>query len=448
MPSTLVLPCPLPADEVKIGSFLVNPGDPTQDYIVPQEKDPGLKPSILRVDVTDFTNTIRDAGNKEVEALLTSYFSITIDRAKSKSLELSSTKAATYLMRNSGYWFEQACELAPIRRWVEWVNRRGLKIYLLVGLRTIFDGRFRLEHTAATGTGGQVKVPTDILVGLPPMGLDVGGGGKVFKDQAALSEFNAAGERIWALQYRQIKFKWYSTKKMENAALESRTRWVTFNRSAHSRYIGTKSGGGIRIMPDSTPVSRDRSEDLSGDNIAGKTGSTPPSVKPPHPSSSAHYVYDCLAPLGESKEEPPSELLEKLAGERVEEPPEELDAESASEIEDESVRKRKKGSAGKLFDESSTVLLEETPEELDAPPASEIKSTPIDELTDEPLVEDTKYVVEAFIDDELDLEDQFDVQDTNGEMLFILNKAEVRERLWPPEMAGQTGRWATATPNQ
>ena len=419
MPSTLVLPCPLPADEVKIGSFLVNPGDPTQDYIVPQEEDPGLKPSILSVDVTDFTNTIRDAGNKEVEALLTSYFSITIDRAKSKSLELSSTKAATYLMRNSGYWFEQACELASIRRWFEWVNRRGLKIYLLVGLRTIFDGRFKLAHSASTSTGGLVKVPTDLLAGLPPMGLDVGGGGKVLKDQAAFSEFNAAGERIWALQYRQIKFKWYSSKKMENAVLESRTRWVTFNRSVHSGQQGLCSSGRIAIMPGPMPVSSDRDKDLLLERLRVKRGLILPTVKPP---TLNYYGFDCLAPLEEPKEEPP----------------EELDAESASETEGEPVRKRKKRSAGKIFDESSTVLLEETPEEPDAAPTNEKDSTLIDELTDEPLVEDKRYVVEAFIDDELDFEDQFDVQDANGEMLFILNKAEVRERLWPPQLAGQT----------
>ncbi|KAK0515654.1 hypothetical protein JMJ35_001688 [Cladonia borealis] len=226
MPSSLLLPLPLPADEVHIGSFVLNPADPTQDYFNPLEKDPDLKTSILRTDVTDFTNTIRDAGSKEVKAVLTDYFSTTIDWGKSKTLELSSTKAATYLMKNSGSWFEQVCALHALRVWFENIMRRGYKIYLLVGLRTIFDGRFRIDHSASTSTGGHAQVPADILAGLPPMGLDVGGGGKVLKDQTASSEFSAAGERIWALQYRQIKFKWYSSKKMENAALETGTRWV------------------------------------------------------------------------------------------------------------------------------------------------------------------------------------------------------------------------------
>ena len=77
--------------------------------------------------------------------------------------------------------------------------------------------------------GGQVQVPADVLAGLPQMGLDVGGGSKVSKDQTASSEFSDAGECIWALQYRQIKLKWYSSKKMENAALETKTRWLTFD---------------------------------------------------------------------------------------------------------------------------------------------------------------------------------------------------------------------------
>lgn len=341
MPSTLLLPLPLPADEVKIGSFLLNPSDPTQDYFNPQEKDPGLKPSILRVDVTDFTNTIRDAGTKEVEAVLTGYFSTTIDWAKSKSLELSSAKAATYLMRNSGYWFEQACALAPMRWWFEWVTRRGHKIYLLVGLRTIFDGRFRLEHTASTSTGGQVKVPADVLAGLPPMGLDIGGGGKLSKYQTASSEFSAAGERIWALQYRQIKFKWYSSKKMENAALETGTRWVTFNRSAHSEVM--RSG------------SRDDSKDLLGDSITWETGGTVRLKR----ATSTRYAREAR---------------------------------------------------------SRFVGVSDLEERCDF--QHPIRQT---------LVEDTDDTIEAFIDDELDLEDQFEVQNMNGETLFIPRQAEESE---------------------
>ena len=339
MPSTLLLPFPLPADEVKIGSFLLNPSDPTQDYLDPQEEDPGLKPSILRVDVTNFTNTIRDAGTKEVEAVLTGYFSTTIDWAKSKSLELSSAKAATYLMRNSGYWFEQACALAPMRRWFEWVSRRGHKIYLLVGLRTIFDGRFKIEHSASTSTGGQVKVPADMLAGLPPMGLDVGGGGKVSKDQTASSEFSAAGERIWALQYRQIKFKWYSSKKMENAALETGTRWVTFNRSAHSQVMWSGS--------------RDDSSDLLGDSITGETGVAVPFKR----AKSTEYARRARARR--------------------------LDA----------------------VERGNTHCY-----------VSPIRET---------LVEDTEDMVEAFIDDELDLEDQFEVQNMNGETLLIPRETEI-----------------------
>lgn len=242
MPSTLLLPLPLPADEVHIGSFVLDPSDPTQDYFDPREEEPALKPSILRVDVTDFTKIIRDAGSKEVEAVLTKYFSTTIDRGKSKTLELSSAKAATYLMKNSSSWFEQVCALVRTRRWFEKIIGRGHKIYLLVGRRTIFDGQFKIDHSASTSTGGHVQVPADVLAGLPPMGLDVGGGGKVSNDQTASTEFSASGERIWALQYRQIKFKWYSSKKIENASLETGTRWLTFD-GRETRYYGYPVGG-------------------------------------------------------------------------------------------------------------------------------------------------------------------------------------------------------------
>ena len=160
-----------------------------------------------------------------------------------------------------------------------------------------------------------------MLAVLPPMGLDVGGGGKVSKDQTASSEFSAAGERIWALQYRQIKFKWYSSKKLKNAALETGTRWVTFGRSAHSQVMWSGS--------------RDDSNDLLGDSITGET-----------------------------------------------------------------------------------------------------------------LVEDTEDMVEAFIDDELDLEDQFDVQNTNGETLFIPRQAGNWVSDFPSisKMARQAKSWVIPLP--
>ena len=72
------------------------------------------------------------------------------------------------------------------------------------------------------------------------MGLNVGGGGKVSKDQGVSSEFSTAGECIWALQYRQIKFKWYSSRKLENTALEPGARWLTFDSGGDKAY-----GGGI-----------------------------------------------------------------------------------------------------------------------------------------------------------------------------------------------------------
>lgn len=378
MPSTLLLPLPLPADEVKIGSFLVNPSDPTQDYFDPQDFDPGLKPSILRMNVTDFINTIRDAGTKEVEGILTNYFSTTIDWAKSKSLELSSAKAASYLMKNSGYWFERACALTPMRVWFEWVNRRGHKIYLLVGLSTVFDGSFKLEHTASTSTGGRVKVPADVLSGLPPMGLDVGGGGKVSKDQTASSAFSAAGERIWALQYRQIKFKWYSSKKMENAALETGTRWVTFDRSA-SQVMWSGSRNDSKVvsgsMPVSAPVAMKNSKALLADGIAGKTGYVQRLNRPYRKIHASSKRQSYTTPLEEQV----------------------------------SVRKRTK-----------KTIIKETKGTVPGSQSAGQKRKRIEETP----VEDTEDMVEAFMDDDLDLEDQFEVQNTSGERLFIARKVE------------------------
>ena len=95
------------------------------------------------------------------------------------TLELSSTKAAKYLIKNSHNWFEQVCRLTKTRLWFKKWTGRGRKIYLLVGLRTIFDGRIKIDHSTTTSIHGHVQLPADVLAGLPPMVLNVGGGGSL-----------------------------------------------------------------------------------------------------------------------------------------------------------------------------------------------------------------------------------------------------------------------------
>ena len=78
--------------------------------------------------------------------------------------------------------------------------------------------------------------------------------------------------------------------------------------------------------------------------------------------------------------------------------------------------------------------------ELKEEPAEELKTTPVEVLTCKPLVKDTEDMVEAFMDDELDLEDQFEVQNTSEETLFIARKVESGGQpllppiIWPKAM--------------
>lgn len=264
-----------------------------------------------------------------------------------------------------------------MRSWFEWVTNQGHKTYLLVGLRTIFDGRFKIEHSASTITGGQVKVPTDMLAGLPPMGLDVGGGGKVSKDQSTSSEFSAAGERIWALQYRQIKFKWYSSKKMENAALETGTRWATtHNWIANPRrtYFSTCHYNGYPTK-----------------DTAEQPGYT---ELPERPPAAIQWGYPVAA--RPDVQNPPVEEKQDTA---------------------------RKTRYNELY-EDRPVASQGRYAVADWP-GKDVEGIVVFGARDED-------VVEAFMDDELDLEDQFEVQDTNGDTLFIPREGEDWVPLSPP----------------
>lgn len=36
----------------------------------------------------------------------------------------------------------------------------------------------------------------------------------------------AAGEQVYAVQYRKVRFKWYSSRDLDRAALEKGSQWV------------------------------------------------------------------------------------------------------------------------------------------------------------------------------------------------------------------------------
>jgi hypothetical protein len=57
-------------------------------------------------------------------------------------------------------------------------------------------------------------------------------------DHGLRKQFVAPGEQVYAVQYRKVKFKWYSSRDLDRAALEKGSRWMVHG-TVRGQEVGT-----------------------------------------------------------------------------------------------------------------------------------------------------------------------------------------------------------------
>ena len=234
----LLPPTPLSLHSIPLGSLIPSIQHPHQDAFTPisislQPPDP-----LIYVHTqTDFSTHLSSARSSRLSTHLTRLLSISNDRAKSSSLDLASVESRTYELRNPEQHLAEVCKTAEARRWLQRRVERGGKSYVVIGLRTFTDARVRRHKQSTVGLDGEVSVPTADVVtaslGAPLLGslvggdlLDVGVGAGKSKSEGQGEAYLAPGEQIYALCYREIAFKWFEKKAVDNAFLKEANRWV------------------------------------------------------------------------------------------------------------------------------------------------------------------------------------------------------------------------------
>jgi hypothetical protein len=107
------------------------------------------------------------------------------------SLESISAGEKTDILMNSGNHFRELCGKAEVRSWLEAILAQAWKVYMIVGIHTI---KSSTTSVASGGTG--------------------------------ITEAAASKEQVFAVQYRKVKFGWFSARKVENAFLQrGYNRW-------------------------------------------------------------------------------------------------------------------------------------------------------------------------------------------------------------------------------
>jgi hypothetical protein len=89
-----------------------------------------------------------------------------------------------------------------------------------VGIHTVKDAN---DHRNAVETTASIQLPVDALAApgagaLTPKGIaDLEAAAEKWRELVESSGFVAPGEQVIAIQYRKLKFKWFSSRTLESA---------------------------------------------------------------------------------------------------------------------------------------------------------------------------------------------------------------------------------------
>ena len=212
-------------DEVLFGnrSYLQEPHEDYWDPACVVTPEILKKPQLRRLDVQ---NDVIDRG---FTAELSSLASASRSNRNTRLAAVTTEQSTIHQLANSGRWFKASLKDQETQKWIEEVIETGEDVYMVVGYQTMIDKRALGDTTRSKEFQGQVQLPvseaasvsTDAVVmfdDLADPGLDI-------QRHSLRKQFVAASERMYAVQYRKVQFKWYSSRDLNRAALEKGSRW-------------------------------------------------------------------------------------------------------------------------------------------------------------------------------------------------------------------------------
>lgn len=160
-------------------NFHALPGGPVSDQLALVQRS---VPHEITLSVPGYTKLFSNASSKGDDGHENSHI-ITVDRSSSCTLN------------NSSDWFEEMSSQKKTRQWIEkQLNRSKEIIYLVVGFRSMWHRDIDISSSADDSDSDS-------------------------KTQSCV------GEVVYAVQYRQLKFKWYRRKDIDSASLQKGNCW-------------------------------------------------------------------------------------------------------------------------------------------------------------------------------------------------------------------------------
>jgi hypothetical protein len=231
----------LPIESIRLGRFVRNLNEPQSDYLDPDcqpRREPITKPHL------QYGELQQTAADKNLAALLTRLLSASWTKRRKEYTQVTTDQVTTYQLDNSGAWFKEAIKMQTTREWIKESIDQGDDIYIVVGYYTMFDAV--VVEGSAESVGSSAKLEMPVTASLAAAGvvvpldnvLDPGVAGSNINQRGIQRRFVASGEQVCAVQYRKVRFKWFSSRDLDKAFLERESRWKMYS-NIRGQEIGT-----------------------------------------------------------------------------------------------------------------------------------------------------------------------------------------------------------------
>lgn len=195
-----------PSNSVALGRLILNTNCPDEDFFPGHEKL--VEGDVVISHRRQLRTIVESARRSKIYHKIIKIFS-----SLTRDTKLPEVQEKTYSLQNSGGIFTRLCNDEKAQKWFEQTIKHGWNVYMVVEIHTVCNPSIEVS-------GLETRVSSlDISHSTENGGNSLG--------------FPAAGEQVFAVRYRKVGFKWFSSGEMEEGFLNvGCNRWTVFANSS------------------------------------------------------------------------------------------------------------------------------------------------------------------------------------------------------------------------
>jgi hypothetical protein len=220
---------------VNLGRLVTDATNPGQDFW-PESGSPFTREEDFEeIPFDNFYRVLEKGKHAGFRGKLTAFLPGDITSETAHYNELVASASKVYKLLQPRTYFQRICKDDATRKWIE-AALKDCPIFLVVGLVTVTQAAVAQARHDAIQRRGAIELPVSVMTPsgavMPAIagdGLNIGVESTTGHQTDSFSSLVAPGERVIGVQYRKVKFRLFSSNKVEGAFLDNNPdRWKMF----------------------------------------------------------------------------------------------------------------------------------------------------------------------------------------------------------------------------